>query len=120
MNANKRPLPVTIVACVYIAVGSIGFVFHLREILMRHTLHYDDVFIELTEALALLSGAFLVRGRNWARWLALAWIAFHVVFSAFNSLREFVIHALICAVIAWALFRPDSSRYFAGRQTLTP
>ena len=48
MNANKRPLPVTIVACVYIAVGSIGFVFHLREILMRHTLHYDDVFIELT------------------------------------------------------------------------
>ena len=36
MNANKRPLSVTILACVYIAVGTIGFAVHFRELLARH------------------------------------------------------------------------------------
>jgi len=120
MNANKRPLSVTIVACVYIAVGSIGFVFHLREILARHAFQYDDFLVELTEVLALVAGAFLLRVRNWARWLALAWIAFHVAFSAFNSLREFAIHALICSVIAWALFHPEATRYFRSARIEQP
>jgi hypothetical protein len=113
MNASKRPISVTILACVYLAVGAIGFTYHFREML---SLEQGSVWAELTEFLAIVSGAFMLRGHNWARWLALAWILFHVVLSAFHSPRELAIHGLFCAVIAWILFRPQGARYFrSGR-----
>jgi len=107
----KRPLSITILACIYLAVGVIGFAFHFRELLAGH---HDAVAIELTELVAILCGVFLLRGHNWARWLALAWIAFHVVLSAFHAIPELAIHAVFCAVIAWILFRPEAARYFRG------
>jgi hypothetical protein len=109
MSSGERPISVTILACVYLVVGAGGFVVHFRELLAHHP---DAVAIEVTELIAIVCGVFLLLGRNWARWLALAWIAFHVVLSAFHSLPEFVIHALFCAAIAWILFRPESARYF--------
>jgi hypothetical protein len=108
----KRPIPVTMVAWLYIAVGSMGSVYHFREAFSGHTLQYDGVLVELVELVAILSGAFVLRGHNWARWLAFAWIAFHVVLSAFHSMGEFAMHCAFCGVIAWALFRKDSARYF--------
>jgi hypothetical protein len=47
VNPNKRPLSVTILGCIYIGVGSVGFVYHLREILARHAFHYDNLLVEL-------------------------------------------------------------------------
>ena len=110
---HKRPLPITILGCVYLGVGAIGFAYHFRESFAHPN---DGVWIELTELGAVVSGAFLLRGHNWARWLALAWIAFHVILSAFGPLREFAIHCVFCALIAWLLFRPDGARYFAARK----
>ncbi len=58
----------------------------------------------------------MLRGHNWARWLALAWIAFHVVLSAFHALAELAVHSLFCAIMAYFLFRPAANGYFrAGR-----
>ncbi|HXE15336.1 MAG TPA: hypothetical protein VN633_24640 [Bryobacteraceae bacterium] len=116
MNANKRPLSVTILGCLYIAVGTVGFVYHLSEFLARDAFQYDAVWVELVEFLAIVCGAFMLRGSNWARWLALAWIGFHVILSAFNAFPEFAIHCLFCAVIAWILFRPKAAWYFRGSQ----
>jgi hypothetical protein len=59
----------------------------------------------------------MLRAHNWARWLALAWIAFHVVLSAFHAFSELVIHGLLCAMIAWGLFRPEAGRYFRGERS---
>ena len=112
MNRNKRPISVTILAGVYLVVGAVGFAYHFRGLL---SLQQDIVWAELTEFLAIVSGAFMLRGHNWARWLALAWIVFHVILSAFHSFRELAIHALFCAVIAWILFRPQAARYFLER-----
>ncbi len=112
MNGNKRPLSVTILACVYIAVGTIGFVFHFQDFRARGAFQYDAVWVELTEFAAIVCGAFMLRGHNWARWFALAWIAFHVILSVFHAFPEFAIHCLFCAVIAWVLFRPEAARYF--------
>ena len=67
---------------------------------------------ELVRILAIICGAFMLRGHNWARWVAIAWIGFHVILSAFHSLGEFAMHCLFCAVFAWFLFRPDAARYF--------
>jgi hypothetical protein len=107
----KRPLSITILAGVYLVVGVIGFAYHFRELLAGH---HDAVAIEITEFVAILCGAFLLRGHNWARWLALAWIAFHVVLSAFHAIPELAIHAVFCGVIAWVLFRSEATRYFRG------
>ena len=116
MNAIQRPISVTIVACMYLAVGTLAFVYHFRELLSRQP---DSVGMELTEFLAVVSGVFMLRGHNWARWLALAWIGFHVILSVFDSGHGLVVHALLCVVIAWILFRPEAARYFRGRQRLT-
>ncbi len=109
---NKRPLSVTVLAWVYIAVGAIGFVYHLPDLHANHALQFDGVWIELVRLLAVLAGAFMLRGHNWGRWLALAWIAFHVIVGALHSFQQFGIHCLFCAVIAFFLFRPEATRYF--------
>jgi hypothetical protein len=109
---NKRPLSITILAWVYIAVGAIGLVYHLPELHANHALQFDGVWIELVRLLGVVAGVFMLRCQSWARWLALAWIAFHVVVGALHSYQQFAIHCLFCAVIAFYLFRPASTRYF--------
>lgn len=112
MSPNKPPLPVIIVALLYLAVGIIGFVYHFRSLLAGQQ---DSVWMEATELLAAVIGVFLLRGHNWARWLALAWMAFHVVLSAFHSIGQAIVHAAFLALIAWALFAPAARRYFGER-----
>ena len=114
MSTSKLPVTVLIVSCLYIAVGAIGFVYHFPQLM---AFQKDSVWIELTEFLAILCGAFMLRGRNWARWLALVWMAFHVAIS-FPALRQVAIHALFLAVIAWLLFRSDAMQYFRRRGNL--
>ena len=111
MNSNPRPLAVTGIASLFIAVGAITFVYHFPH---SWPLHSDDIWIELTELLALVAGSFMLRRQNWARWLALAWMAFHVVISAFPPFKGLVVHCIIFAGIAWLLLRSDSTRYFRG------
>src|SRR6266566_4527727 len=114
---NKRPLSVTILACIYIGVGAVGFVYHLREILARHAFHNGDFLVELTEFVAIVCGAFLLRGHNWARWLALAWVAFHVGLSFFDLLPQVVVHGFILLLIAYFPLLPFSRSYFHHRET---
>jgi hypothetical protein len=109
MNATKRPVSVWILSCLYIAVGTIGFAYHFPELVAHHK---DSLWIELTELLAIISGVFMLRGHNWARWLALVWMAFHVAIS-FPVYRQMLIHLAIFAGIAWVLFSPDNRQYFA-------
>jgi hypothetical protein len=108
MNHNKRPISVTILACVYLLVGAAGFIFHFKESLASPR---DGALIELTELIALVCGIFLLRGANWARWLALVWMLFHVAIS-FPQIQKVMVHTVICALIAWILLRPEASRYF--------
>jgi hypothetical protein len=112
MTRNHRPVAVTILAWLYIGVGTVGFFAHLTELHARNAFRFDGIWIELTELAAVLCGSFMLRGHNWARWLAVAWIALHVVLSGLEAFRGFVVHCLFCAAIAWILFRPDAGRYF--------
>jgi len=108
MNSATRPIAVLLLSCLYIAVGTIGFVVNFPKLI---SLQHESIWIELAELLALIAGAFMFRGRNWARWLALVWMAFHVAIS-FPVGRQVVTHSIIFALIAWVLFRPDARRYF--------
>ncbi len=108
---TRRPLPVTVIACLLIVTGAVGLVYHLTEF-QAHPFPTDLVWISLVRLLAIVAGVYLLRGRNWARWLALAWIAFHVVVSAFNSWFQVAFHGVLCAAFAYFLFRPSATRYF--------
>jgi len=115
MNA-KRPLSVTIIALLYLAVGIAGFVGHGYEALRATPFPTDAIAIEITEFAAIIGGAFMLRGQNWARWLAVAWMALHVVISVFHPLRELAIHVVFLVLISWILFRPDASQYFRNSE----
>lgn len=54
----------------------------------------------------------MLRGHNWARWLLVTWIAYHVILSAFHAWSELAMHALLLAVVAYFLFRSRASAYF--------
>lgn len=114
-SATKRPLSVTILAAVYLATGVFGLVFHFPELWAAKA---DAIEIELTEFAAFVCGVSLLCGKNWARWLAMAWIVFHVVLSAFHPLRELAVHVVFCAVIAGVLFRPAAARYFGASKSV--
>lgn len=111
MNEKKRPIAVTIVACLYLLVGVGGLIGHFHEIV---PINRDGILIAVTEILAIVAGAFMLRGQNWARWLALAWMAFHVVLSAFPPGVPLIMHCVFLVVIGWALLRRNSGEYFRG------
>jgi hypothetical protein len=110
MSARKLPIQVLVIAWLYIAVGAVGLVNHLPR---RMVFHEEDVWILLTELLAVLAGAFMLRGHNWARWLAIAWMAFHVALS-WPAVRQMAVHTLLLAAIIWLLFRPEARQFFAS------
>jgi len=109
---NRRPIAVTVVAWLLIAAGIFGFAVHLRELLAQKIVHFEDLWIPIVGFLPTAAGAFILLGRNWARWLALAWMAFHVAISFFDSLQKVAVHVLLLALIAYSLFRRDSQAYF--------
>ncbi len=110
-GGRRRPLEVWVAAGLFVAVGVIGLAVHSRELTQR-----DGVWVIATEALALVAGVFLFLGHNWARWLALAWMAFHVGLSFFHDRSELIAHGVIFAGIALLLFRADARRFFAGER----
>src|SRR5579872_442086 len=106
---NKRPIAVTVVACLYLLVGVGGLIGHFHEII---PINRDGVLIAVTEILAIVAGAVMLRGQNWARWLALAWMAFHVVLSAFPVSYALAVHCVFFVAIAWALMQRRAGEYF--------
>jgi hypothetical protein len=114
---NKRPLSITLPSYVLIVVGAGGFVVHFLEAFRRHSMASDDVLVLAVRLVAVVSGVFMLRAKDWARWLSIAWIAFHVVLSFFHSMREVAVHLVFLVLFAVALFRPESNQFFGGRAT---
>jgi hypothetical protein len=111
---NKRPRSVTVISWLFIAAGVIGFAYHATEFKTHGPFQYDLLWVCLVRLLAVLSGLFMLRGFDWARWLLLVWIGYHVVLSGFHSLSELVMHGLLFGVVAYFLLRRQASVYFRG------
>jgi len=109
---NRRPLAVTVIGFVFIATGVIGGVFHAAGAAGRRSFQLDDAFVFALCLTAVVCGLYLLRRNNWARWLAVAWLAYHVVLSVFHSRFQLAVHALLLAVIAYCLFMPRANEYF--------
>ena len=104
----KRPLAVWVVGILFIAAGGVGFVYHLKD----RPVDAGWMGVELLRVVAVAGGALLLMGKGWARWVLLAWLAFHVVVSALHSVGEFAVHLALLAVIAVVLLRGQAAEYF--------
>lgn len=113
---HRPPLPVLIVAVLFILVGCIGFIYLLKDISdPDETLpvYYLILFLRL---LAIVCGLLLLYRINWARWLTIAWLAYHVAISALNSTSEMVAHIVLLVIVTVLLFLPVSSRFFRDKK----
>ena len=109
---KKRPVSIIIIACIYIAAGVLGIAYHAHEINLQHPFEGEVVLPLAVRLLAIVAGIFMLRGCDWARWLALLWMAYHVVLSAFHSFEQAGMHAILLALFAYFLLRAPANTYF--------
>lgn len=113
---KKRPIAVIVLSLVLMASGVGGLIQHRNELDFRHLLLNGAVWIALVRMIAIIAGTFMLLGHNWARWLAMGWIGFHLVISIFHPLSQLAVHAVVFAIFAYVLFRPPAAEYFRSRK----
>ncbi len=104
----KRPFEVTFLGWLFIVVGIVSTAYHL----WKGSLDRWTFPIVLFGAIAVVAGVFLLRGARWVRWLVLAWLAFHVVAGALQSLSFAMPHVVLLVVIGYVLLGQPTSKYY--------
>ena len=80
----KRPWAVTVVGLLMMAAGAFGMT---RGFLYARKLwppEQDLIWIVIVDGIGIACGVFLLRGRNWARWLTLVWVGAHAAVISFR------------------------------------
>ena len=108
---TERPLSVTLVGCLFVVSGAVGIAYHARDLIDPEN-QAEVLWVLLVRLLAIVAGFFLLRGANWARGLAIAWMAYHVVLSAFHTLSELLVHLAFLTFIVAMLMRPSAAAFF--------
>jgi len=127
---SKRPLSITAIGCAFICVGCVSLVAGVSRFIGdlahpgprgpgAHDL-LDLAFVTGSALLAAGAGAFVLRGRTWARWLCAAWLGFHVILSIAHPINELAVHSLLFVGISYLIFRPQVSAYFRGTRAEPP
>jgi len=109
---EKRPVPIIIVSALFILVGCVGFAYHIKELSAKP---YETIWVLFVEVLAVACGILLLCKINWARWIAVAWLLYHVIISSVNSTSEMIAHIVFLIIVSVLLFLPASSRYFEAK-----
>ena len=112
LNSRERPFQVTVLGWLFIVVGIVSTAYHL----LKNELDRRTVPIVLVGLIAVVAGVFLLRGARWARWLLLAWLVVHVVWSALNSLADAMPHVVLVVVVGYFLLGPPTSQYYQREQ----
>jgi uncharacterized membrane protein HdeD (DUF308 family) len=112
LDSMERPFQVTLLGWLFIALGILSSIYHL----LKSPPDRWTVPILLVGIIAIVAGVYLLRGARWARWLVLAWLAFHVVVSALNSLSDAMAHLVLLLVVGYFLLGPPTSNYFHSKQ----
>ena len=111
---SRRPHSVTAIGVLFIIVGVVSVAYHASEFKTRGSFQYDLVWVLVVRLTALVCGVFMLRGSNWARWVGVGWMAFHVGLSAVHSWSALIVHGALLGIIVYCLFRPPASAYFRG------
>lgn len=122
---DKRARAITIISWIFIVFGSIAFLTSLlpyfdqapAERIAYLKAHW---IVHVARVVAVVCGVFMLYGFNWARWLLVVWIGFHLIISVLHSPLQLILHGLIFAVVLYFIFRPQASAYFRGTPTNPP
>lgn len=114
---KERPLSITIISWLFLIFGSISLLSGLlplpgadtAQVIAELKTHW---MVHLSRLAAIVSGLFMLHGFNWARWLLVAWIVFHIVLSALHSWVQLLIHVSLFSVFLFFLFRRSASAFF--------
>jgi hypothetical protein len=109
---KNRPFPVIIVSILFILAGLTGFFYHLKDFSQAGANKSELIWVLFLRILAVVCGLLLLFRVNLARWIAIAWLLYHVVISAFNSTSEMITHIVLLIIVSLLLFLPVSSAYF--------
>ena len=112
---RKAPIPVIIVSVLFILVGCAGFVYHIKELSDLNNNLYETIWVLFLRILAVVCGLLLLFRINWARWLAITWLMYHVIIGAFNSTSQVITHIVFLIIVSVLLFLPISSAYFQNK-----
>jgi len=112
---KSRPLPVIIVSLLFILAGGIGFAYHVKELFELNNNLNETIWILFLRILAVVCGLLLLFRINRARWLAIAWMVYHIIISALNSTSEMIVHIVFLILVSVLLFLPVSSAYFQSK-----
>jgi hypothetical protein len=114
---SRRPLSLTIIGWLFVGIGLTGFGRHGWDVVTGRVPFDGDALWALGSGLvALAGGALLLRDMNWARWVVVAWLVFHVCLSLLHEPLRLAIHAALLVVIGALLFRPANSRWLRERR----
>ena len=114
-NGGKPVRSVVAVGVLFLALGVLDVyrgVAPLFGSVRPSQLATDDLQVLAIGVAALLGGFYVLRGRNWARWLLAAWMALHVAISV-GQPAALAAHLVIFGFVAYLLFRSRSSAHFA-------
>lgn len=116
---NKRPRAITVISWIFIVFGIIALLTGLlpnvnTTAAQRLAEFKGHWYVHVSRMVMVLSGVFMLYGFNWARWLLVVWLVFHVVIGALHSPLRLVVHSLLFVVVVYFLFRPPASAYFRG------
>ena len=107
----RRSTPIIILSSLFIVAGIVGIVYHADDLKFLGKSN-EAVWILVIRLLAIIGGVFALRRKNWARWLLLAWISYHVVLSFYHPLSELMMHVAFLAAVVYIYFLSKSSSYF--------
>lgn len=119
-QTRKCPISITILSWLYILEGVLGTAAHYEDFRMHKPILNEFVWITLLGAAVVVAGIFMLKGRGWAKWVALAWIASHVVISAFHPLQELIVHSVLLILFSYLLFRRKAREFFSAAQSIAP
>jgi hypothetical protein len=114
VQTKKRPIAITSLGWLYIAVGALGTAGHYGNFWTQRPTVSEFIWITVLGVAAVLAGVFMLRGQSWARWLAIAWMAAHVVISVFHPLQELIVHCALLVLFCYVLFRREARAYFSA------
>lgn len=119
---KQRPLSITIISWLFIVFGAIALVAGLWPVFRMNGAQLVSEFekhwmVHLSRSAQIIAGVFILYGQNWARWLLVVWLAFHVVVGALHSRVQLLTHLVFFLVGLFFLFRPAAAAYFRRPKT---
>ena len=114
----KRPRSIIVIGLLFILLGALTFIHAAWDLVnteQRLTNLQRHWMIYLSAGAAIVGGAFLLKGQSWARWLLVAWMAFHIVVGALNGIVPLLTHVVIFSVMGYFLFRRPVSSYLSSQ-----